>query len=160
MMPMVIILYLFVWRPTVLGGYWSFFKMNAYNIGEFCGLDNLRKVVTHTQFLPMLWNTVQYVFWSLVIGFIPPYACALMLNEIMHGKGAFRILMYIPAVIPGIAAMLMWYFMYYPDNTGLLNMILCKLGMEPYKWLNDSRFAIPGIIIYMTWKNYGGGVKG
>lgn len=138
MMPMVIILYLFVWRPTVLGGYWSFFKMNAYNIGEFCGLDNFRKVVTHTQFLPMLWNTVQYVFWSLVIGFIPPYACALMLNEIMHGKGAFRILMYIPAVIPGIAAMLMWYFMYYPDNTGLLNMILCKLGMEPYKWLNDS----------------------
>lgn len=79
---------------------------------------------------------------------------------VMHGKGAFRILMYIPAVIPGIAAMLMWYFMYYPDNTGLLNMILCKLGMEPYKWLNDSRFAIPGIIIYMTWKNYGGGVKG
>lgn len=150
MMPMVIILYLFVWRPTVLGGYWSFFKMNAYNIGEFCGLDNFRKVVTHTQFLPMLWNTVQYVFWSLVIGFIPPYACALMLNEIMHGKGAFRILMYIPAVIPGIAAMLMWYFMYYPDNTGLLNMILCKLGMEPYKWLSDSRFAIPGIIIYMT----------
>lgn len=78
MMPMVIILYLFVWRPTVLGGYWSFFKMNAYNIGEFCGLDNFRKVVTHTQFLPMLWNTVQYVFWSLVIGFIPPYACALL----------------------------------------------------------------------------------
>ena len=28
MLPMVIILYLFVWRPTVLGGYWSFFKMN------------------------------------------------------------------------------------------------------------------------------------
>ena len=78
MLPMVIILYLFVWRPTVLGGYWSFFKMNAYNVGEFCGLDNFRKVVTHTQFLPMLWNTVQYVFWSLVIGFIPPYACALL----------------------------------------------------------------------------------
>ena len=158
MLPMVIILYLFVWRPTVLGAYWSLFKMNAYNVGAFCGLDNFKKVVTHTQFLPMLWNTVQYVFWSLIIGFLPPYAFALMLNEIQHGKGIFRVLMYIPVVIPGIAAMLMWYFMYYPDNTGLLNMVLCKLGMEPYRWLNDSRFVIPGIIIYMTWKNYGGGV--
>lgn len=48
MLPMVLILYLFVWRPTVLGGVWSFFDMKAYNVGEFCGLDNYRKVLTHT----------------------------------------------------------------------------------------------------------------
>ena len=50
MLPMVIILYLFVWRPTVLGTYWSFFKMNAYTVGDFCGLDNYRKVITNTVF--------------------------------------------------------------------------------------------------------------
>lgn len=156
MLPMVIILYLFVWRPTVLGTYWSFFKMNAYTVGDFCGLDNYRKVITNTQFSPMLWNTIQYVFWSIIIGFIPPYALAVMLNEIIHGKSFFRVAIYIPVVIPGIAAMLMWYFMYYPDQSGLLNMILAKLGMEPYRWLNDPRFTIIGIIIYCTWKNFGG----
>lgn len=156
MLPMVIIRYLFVWRPTVLGTYWSFFKMNAYTVGDFCGLDNYRKVITNTQFLPMLWNTIQYVFWSIIIGFIPPYALAVMLNEIIHGKSFFRVAIYIPVVIPGIAAMLMWYFMYYPDQSGLLNMILAKLGMEPYRWLNDPRFTIIGIIIYCTWKNFGG----
>ena len=35
MLPMVVILYLFVWRPTVLGGAWSFFNMRAYNIQDF-----------------------------------------------------------------------------------------------------------------------------
>ena len=156
MLPMVVILYLFVWRPTVLGAVWSFFEMKAYTVGDFCGFDNFRKVITHTQFLPTLWNTVQYVLWSLIIGYLPPFFIALMMNEIIHGKGAFRVLIYIPAVIPGIAAMLIWYFMYYPDQTGLLNMIIGKFGMQPYQWLNDPDFVIVGIIIYSTWKGFGG----
>ena len=156
MLPMLVILYLFVWRPTVMGGIWSFFKMKAYTVQDFCGLDNYIKVLSHTQFLPMLWNTVQYVFWSLVIGFLPPLFIAIMINEIVHFKSGFRVLIYIPAVIPGIAAMLMWYFMYYPDQTGLLNMVLSKFGIEPYQWLNDPDFSILGIVIYMTWKGFAG----
>lgn len=156
MLPMVVILYLFVWRPTVMGGVWSLFNMKAYTVKDFCGFDNYIKVLAHTQFLPMLWNTVQYVLWSLIIGFFPPLFIAIMINEIVHFKGAFRVLIYIPAVIPGIAAMLMWYFMYYPDQTGLLNMILGKFGIEPYQWLNDPDFAIVGIVIYSTWKGFAG----
>lgn len=155
MMPMVVILFLFVWRPTILGGVWSFFNMKGYTPTEFCGIDNYVKVITHTQFLPILWNTVKYVFWSLIIGFLPPLFFAIMVNEIVHLKKTFRVLIYIPTVIPGIAAMLIWYFMYYPDNTGLLNMILTKFGMEPYGWLNDPNFAIIGIVIYSTWKSSG-----
>lgn len=156
MLPMVIILYLFVWRPTVLGGIWSFFDMKAYTPGDFCGLDNFKKVIMHTQFLPTLWNTIKYVLWSLVIGFLPPLFIAVMINEIIHFKSGFRVLIYIPSVIPGIAAMLMWYYMYYPDQTGLFNMALMKMGFEPFGWLNNPKFTIIGIIIYTTWKGFPG----
>lgn len=137
-----------------MGGVWSFFNMKGYTAGDFCGIDNYRKVLMHTQFLPILWNTVMYVFWSLIIGFLPPLFIAIMINEIVHFKNGFRVLIYIPAVIPGIAAMLMWYFIYYPDQTGLLNMILAKMGQSPYQWLNNPHFAIIGIVIYMTWKGF------
>ena len=156
MMPMIVILYLFVWRPTVLGAVWSFFRMRAYTVLDFCGFDNYVKVLTHTQFMPMLINTVKYVFWSFVIGFLPPLFIAIMINEMVHFKNAFRVIIYIPAVIPGIAAMLMWYFIYYPDKTGLLNMVLAKFGMQPHRWLNDPNFTIIGIIIYTTWKSFAG----
>ena len=156
MMPMIIILYLFVWRPTVLGAVWSFFRMKAYTVLDFCGIENYVKVLTHTQFVPMLINTVKYVFWSFVIGFLPPLFIAIMINEMVHFKNAFRVIIYIPAVIPGIAAMLMWYFIYYPDKTGLLNMVLAKFGMQPHRWLNDPNFTIIGIIIYTTWKGFAG----
>lgn len=156
LLPAIIILYLFVWRSTFIGTLWSFFDMNGYTVGNFCGFDNYIKVLKHTQFIPTLFNTVKYVFWSLIIGFLPPLIIAIMLNEIIHFKNQFRMLIYIPAVIPGIAAMLIWYYIYYPDQSGLLNIFLNRLGLQPYAWLNNPNFTIVGLIIYSTWKNFGG----
>ena len=129
LLPMVVIVYLFIWRPTFIGGVLSFFDMKGYNVDRFCGFDNYRKVLMNSAFLPTFWNTIEYVFWSLIIGFSPPLFIATILNEVIHFKNGFRSLIYIPAVIPGIAAMLMWYFIYYPDETGLLNMILTKFNI-------------------------------
>ena len=80
MFPMVVILYLFVWRPTVMSVVWSFFNMKGYSVASFCGFDNYIKVLTHTRFFPILWNTVKYVLWSLVIGFLPPLIIAVMIT--------------------------------------------------------------------------------
>lgn len=156
LLPLLILMYLFVWRPTVMGGVWSFFKMKGYTPTEFIGFKNYIDVITDTEFLPTMLNTLKYVGWSLIIGFIPPVAIAVMVNEVMHFKGGFRVLIYLPGVIPGIAANLMWYFMYYPDASGLLNQILALFGQEPYVWLNDPNFTILYIIIAMTWSGFGG----
>lgn len=155
-LPTVIMFYLMVWRPTVMGGVWAFFKMKGYTPVEFIGVRNFIEVIQDTQFWPTLGNTIKYVFWSLVIGYIPPFIIAIILDELLHFKKGFRVLIYLPTLIPGVAAMLMWYFIYYPDQTGLLNMILSKFGIEPYIWLNDGRFTIMFIIIQMTWKSFGG----
>ncbi len=158
MLPMVVVLYLIVWRPTVMSMIWSFFKMNAYTPGKFVGLANYKSVLTHTQFIPTFVNTVWYVIWSLVIGFLPPVIIAVLLNEMIHMKNFFRIGIYIPAVIPGIAAMLIWNYIYAPDQTGMLNSILSKFGFGNYGWLQDPAFSIIGIVIYKTWKGFAGAV--
>ncbi len=156
LLPTVIMMYILIWRPTVLGAVWSFFKMQAYTVGEFVGLDNFKMVLGHSKFWPMMGNTVMYVFWSLVIGFLPPVILAIMINEIVYFKNTTRILIYVPTVIPGIVAYLMWNYIYAPDQTGLLNFFLSKMGMENYTWLNDPKFTIAGLIIQSTWKNMGG----
>lgn len=156
LLPLILIMYLWVWRPTVMGMVWSAFKMKGYTPKEFIGLKNYIDVVTDTEFLPILWNTLKYVLYSLLVGFVPPVFVAIMINEIMHCKNTFRVIIYLPAVIPGIAANLMWYFLYYPDETGLLNQIMMHFGASPYAWLNDSKFTILYIIIAMTWSGFGG----
>lgn len=154
--PLLIVMYLCVWRPTVMSGVWSFFKMKGYTPTEFIGLRNYVEVISDTQFIPTLVNTLEYVLWSFVVGFIPPVIIAVMINEMVHLKSFFKTFTYLPAVIPGVAAYLIWYFVYSPDTTGLLNMLLSKIGMEPYVWLNDERFTILYIIISSTWHAFPG----
>ena len=153
-LPVIIVLYLMVWRPTVMGGIWSFFKMKGYTPKEFVGLRNYTEVITDTQFLSTMLNTVKYVLWSLVVGFVPPVIIAIFINEMVHFKNGFKTIIYLPAIIPGIAATLMWYYIYFPDESGLLNMILARFGMEPYGWLNDESFTILYIVISMTWHSF------
>ena len=155
MIPALFVLYFMIWRPQILGIIWSFFKMEGYTPVSFLALKNYIDVVTDSDFLRILLNTCQYVIWSMIIGFIPPIIIAIILNEMKYGKGFFKVSLYLPTMLPTIAVMLMWYFVYYPDGSGLLNIFLGKFGIEPRLWLNDSNMVIPLIIISMTWKSMG-----
>ena len=99
-LPLLIVMYLFVWRPTFMGAVWSFFKMKGYSPVKLTGFKNYIDVVTDTEFLPTLLNTSKYVFYSLIVGFIPPALIAILVNEVVHFKSGFRVLIYLPAVIP------------------------------------------------------------
>lgn len=156
LIPVVFILYTMVWRPTVMGFYWSVFRMQGYTATDYIGFDNFVRVLKHSSFLPVLWNTCEFVIWSMIIGFLPPLFIAAGLNEMVHFRSGLRLLIYLPVVIPGIAAMLIWKKMYDPGQVGLLNMFLSWLDIAPYKWLTDQNFTIVGIVIFMTWKGFGG----
>ena len=156
LLPTVVLMYIMIWRPTVLGAVWAFFKMHAYTVGEYIGLDNFERVIKHSQFIPMLKNTLMYTMWSLVIGFLPPVFLAIMINEIVYFRNTTRILIYLPTIIPGIVGYLMWKIIYAPDMSGMLNQMLVNMGLNTYTWLNDPKFTIIGLIIQSTWKGMGG----
>lgn len=157
-LPALILIYLCIIRPQILGTYWSFFDMKGYKVQEFVGLENYRTVIADSMFLKTLWNTCQYVLWSIVIGFFLPILIAILLNEMVHFRNTARVLIYFPSILPIAGVSLLWYFMYYPDAGGLLNMVGGLFGMDPYVWLQDSRWTIMYIIISMTWSGCGSSV--
>lgn len=129
--------------------------MKGYKIQEFTGLENYRIVVSDTAFVKTLLNTFIYVFWSLIIGYLLPIIVAIVMNEVVHMRGFFRICVYFPSILPAAGVALLWYLMYYPDVGGLLNMIRSAFGLEPYVWLQDSKNTILYIVISMTWSGCG-----
>ena len=143
-LPAVVCIYLFIILPQIKCLYWSFFEMKGYTVGEFVGLANYKRVLTDTTFLKVLWNTCQYVLWSLAIGALLPVLVAVVLNELIHMRKTFRFFVYLPSALPGVAIMMLWYLVYYPDYGGLLNILLSKLGTILY------------IVISMTWSGAGG----
>lgn len=153
--PAIIVFYLTVWRPQVVGFAWSFFKLNGYNVSKFVGFKNYISVITNSNFLMWVKNTFQYVFCSLIVGYLPPFLIAVVLNELIHLKKTFRVILYLPVIIPGIAGMMIWKFIYSPEASGLLNTFLATLGIAPQQWLQNSNWTIMLIMIYSTWKSFG-----
>lgn len=154
-LPTAIVIYFFTIRPIAMGFWYSLHEMQGFTVKEFIGLENYQAILSDTQFPKVLMNTVLYVVWSFIIGFVPPIIIAIMINEMKHGSGWFKFSMYFPAIVPAVAATLLWYYMYLPDMTGLLNTILAKFGVSPQGWLQNSALTIPLITIMSAWKGFG-----
>ena len=155
LIPSVLLFYFFVWRPIGVGMVYSFFRLKNYIPVEFVGFENYKTVLTDTLFIKTLTNSALYVLWSFVIGFLPPIFLAVLINEIVHMNSFLKAAIYFPAICPAVAAGLIWYFLYLPGDSGVLNMILAKFGIPAQQWLQNSKQTIPLIIVMMTWHGMG-----
>ncbi|MBQ6554577.1 MAG: sugar ABC transporter permease [Firmicutes bacterium] len=151
----IFLFYYLIWRPIFIGITYSFFDIKGFTPEKFVGLKNYKYVLSNTDFLRTLKNTVSYVFWSLIIGFPIPVLCAIMLNEMIGFKQYFKISFYLPHIMPAIAVSILWVNIYAADGTGLLNSVLQRFGVAPYKWIQDSKTVILLLIISSTWKGFG-----
>lgn len=152
---MLIIFCYLVWRPIILSIAYSFFDLQGFKPTAFVGLKNYKDVLSDTLIMQALWNTIQFVLWSFVITFWVPIVVAFMMNEVMHGKEAFKFSIFFPSVLPGMAISILWTFMYDPSAAGLLNSLLMSLGMDKFDWLLNKKFVIPLMQIAMTWGGIG-----
>lgn len=124
---------------------------------EWVGLENYIGIFTDPQLPQATLNTFYYVFLALIMGYLVPIAAAIMLGEIRKGKGFFRLAIYLPRIIPGIALYIIWRWIFDPSPVGLMNQVVGLFGADPnYQWLLDSNMVIPSLVLMSTWANFGG----
>jgi multiple sugar transport system permease protein len=155
MAPTVILFAFFIWEPLLQSIRLSLYSAQGMRIIKFVGLRNYVRVFHHPDFMPAVQNTFSYTLWSIAIGFIVPIILAIVINEMVHAKSLFRVGTYFPNVVPGLATVLMWGFIFRPGSTGVLNILLGHLGIAPMDWLSNPKLTIPLIVITMTWKGAG-----
>ena len=154
MLPSLILFAFFVWTPLIKNVILSFFS--DYSFKEFVGFKNYQALFQDVSFIAALKNTFKYIFWSLLIGFLVPMIIGFLLSEVIHAKGFFRVCIYIPCMISGIAVVFLFKNVYGDETYSILNVILKAFGGTPRKWASDPNIIIPLIVIAMTWKGAGG----
>lgn len=155
LIPSIILFYYIVWRPIGVSIGLSTFRLKGFQPIEFVGIKNYIDVISDTDFLKVMLNSAQYVGWSLLIGYPLPFIMAVFLNEIILGKDTFKFCLYLPSVIPGIAVFMIWRFFYTPDSSGILNILISFLGIQPLTWLQSAKLTIPLMIVASTWQGFG-----
>ncbi len=155
--PAISAILVFNYYPLLRGAVMAFQDYNVLGGSQFVGLDNFASVLFDKVVWVSFLRTGEYVFWCLLLVFVPPILLALVLSEIPAGKVLFRVLYYLPAVVSGLVVMLMWKVFFDPSESGALNQVLGIMGIGPQKWLQDKSLAMVSIIIPLAWAGMGPG---
>lgn len=145
---------LFSWYPIVRGVFLSFQQVDFVNAATWVGFENFQRLLDDPLFFTAWRNTLLFTGLALVFGFALPFAVALVLNELRHAKPYFRLVVYLPVMLPPVVAALLWKWFYSP-GPGLFNSVLRTAGLDGLSWLESADTAMLSLVLVSTWANMG-----
>lgn len=154
LLPAIVLFALFAWYPIIKGIQMSFQNVSLVGESTWVGFDNYALMLKDPAFSIAWQNSFQFAAWSLVLGFLLPVGIALFIREMRFAQGFFRIVYFLPTVVPGAVAVIIWRFIYDPDG-GFLNEFLQLFGVTRQLWLQDVNLVKPALVAIMTWSGFG-----
>lgn len=163
--PLVLGILIFTALPIVLSVYYSFTDFNNITPPNFFFFENGRLDLFHQYakafkdptFLNSMKVTFKYTLISCTLSLVLSFLLALLLNVKMRGQKVFRLLIYLPCIVPAVATAAIWQDMFNPTHIGIINRILNVFGIAPQKWFSSKDTAFNSMIMLSMW-GIGGGM--
>ena len=146
--------------PVVMGLLLSFTDFDIYALGDpsvarVVGLKNYSQIVSDREFWGALRNTLTFVLAGGPLSVLASLGAALLVNaRLVRFKSVLRVALFSPVVTTLVAVAIVWRYLYHP-HYGLIDYALRALGIPPIDWLGDPHWAMPAIILFSVWKNFG-----
>ena len=141
--------------PLLLGFATSLTNYDGLNLPtvKFVGLSNYGRAFSKKDFWISLANSAKYAIFVVPVGMSLAFILAVMLNRPIRGRDWFRLLYYIPAVLPVTGAIRAWGLMFH-KNAGFVNAFLSIFRPgTAINWVNTYFF----LMLYLyTWWHAGG----
>ena len=146
-LPVIIGLVVFTFYPVGVSFWNSFHKVSITNQMTYIGLQNYIDIFsTHKgEVLNSLAVTIGYTLLYIPINMVLSFGLALLLNKEMKVTGLFRVLCYVPVVVPTVVNALLWQTIT-ASETGYLNLILEAVGLDPLPFFETAKSAFPSFI--------------
>lgn len=144
--------------PLLLGLAASFTNYNGLNLTrglKFVGFDNYKRAFVNNQgeanldFWISLANTFRYTLIAVPVGQVLAMVLAAFMNQRIKGRAVYRLLLYIPAILPLAGAMRAWGLMF-NKNSGLINALVSLIWPgTAVNWINDHYYLV--LYLYVWW---------
>jgi multiple sugar transport system permease protein len=118
---------------------------------QFVGLDNWRALFNDPTVAESALVTLKFALLFLPTVLFVPLALAYLLTaRHLWGKSIFRLLFFLPAIVPFVAATLVWRG-YLNDTAGWFNRLLSVFGIDAPDWLNSQTWVLPALDLIALW---------
>jgi multiple sugar transport system permease protein len=158
--PAVGVIALFFGVPVLAAFALSLTDFDIYALADignlrFVGLDNYLGLLQTPLFWKALGNTLYFVVIGVPLSIAVSLGAALLLHSQMgYVRPFFRTAYFAPVVTTVVAVAVIWRYLFH-TRYGLVNWGLSSLGIDPVDWLGDPHWAMPTIILFAVWKNFG-----
>ncbi len=158
--PALLVLGVFFLLPVLGALALSFTDYDLYALADlhhlrFVALGNYWALLQRPAFWAALGHTFYFVVVGVPLSLAASLGAALLLaSPLARCKGFFRTALFAPVVTTAVATAVVWRYLF---NTqyGWANHLLGLLGIHPVDWLGDPHWAMPTIILFAVWKNFG-----
>lgn len=142
---------IFTLGPMIASFIISFMRYDVLSPPAFIGIENYRIMFTTDElFWQALKVTFLYTIGSVPLGMAAALAVAILMNQPIRGIYVFRTIYYLPSLITGVPAALLWMWVFNP-TVGILNYGLSLIGIKGPLWLYSEVWVIPSLIIMSLW---------
>jgi multiple sugar transport system permease protein len=158
--PALLVLGVFFLLPVLAGFALSLTDFDLYSLANlhnlrFVGLGNYLQLLQRPLFWAALGHTLYFVVVGVPLSILASLAAALLLHsKLARAKPFFRTALFAPVVTTVVAVAVIWRYLF-QTRYGLVNFGLAELGIHPVDWLGDPHWAMPTIIAFAVWKNFG-----
>lgn len=153
--PCIVGLCLFTLGPLILSFWWAQTNYNLVESPHYVGLAQYRSLLTRD---PDFWHSFRlsliYAALAVPLGLVVSLGAAILLNQNVRHIGIFRVVFYLPSILPVAASAIMWIWFLHPKY-GVVNRVLALFGITGPGWLQDPHWALVSLVIISLW-GFGG----
>lgn len=102
------------------------------------GIANYKRALTDPDFRQVIFNTINYVVYSVPLTIAASLSVAMMMNSKVRGQNVFRTVYFLPFITTWVAISIVFKYVF-NEQFGLANHLLDKMGLPTFGWLNESR---------------------
>jgi raffinose/stachyose/melibiose transport system permease protein len=144
---------LFVLIPIGISVYYSLLRWDGIGRASFRGWRNYVAVLTEPDLLQVLGNAFQLIIYFTIVPVVLGLAVAALIRNQLNSRfgTVARTVLFIPQVIPLVAAGIAWSWML--ASNGVVNQVLKLVGLGGITrgWLGDFTFALPAVGMIGAW---------
>jgi multiple sugar transport system permease protein len=140
----------FMLYPMLASLVYSFSEYTFRQPLQWVGLQNYLSLFQDKYFWIALGNTTYMVGIGVPLILAFSFLCAVVLNIKVRGQSIYRVIYYIPSIVPTIAGTLLWIWILNPKY-GLLNNLLSGLGIAGPNWIKDPLWSKPALLLLALW---------
>ncbi|HRD72973.1 MAG TPA: sugar ABC transporter permease [Aquimonas sp.] len=158
--PALLVIGVFFLLPAAASFLLSLTDFDLYALADplnlrWVGFDNYTELLQRPLFWQAMGNTLYFVIVGVPLSILVSLSAAVLLQDAAARATAFfRTALFAPVVTTVVAVAVIWRYLFH-TRYGWINYALDGIGIGPVDWLGDPQWAMPTLILFAVWKNFG-----